>query len=208
MESVIGPVPDDWQQVPLIDHFSVQTGPGGSSLQKKHLVGTGVPVVNGADLADGRIRPPSARVNPQTRVRLARYELRAGDVVFARIGQRIKYAPVGAREAGWLIGGSCIRMRPRGEVSGEYLVCYLSHPGVADWLSGPLHRQIVPSATAPLLGALPLVVPPADVRASIVEVTGVIERKARAHEDVARATRTLLDSVVREMLGGQLHLQD
>ncbi|HJG62212.1 MAG TPA: hypothetical protein K8W21_04430, partial [Enorma massiliensis] len=66
--------------------FESRTGPFGSSLHKSDYVNEGVPVVNPANIVDGKILP-GKMVSKETRNRLSSYVLRAGNLVIARRGK-------------------------------------------------------------------------------------------------------------------------
>lgn len=63
----------------------VQTGPFGSQLHASDYVEDGVPSVMPTDIAGDRISTENvARITEEDAHRLARYRLRAGDIVYSR----------------------------------------------------------------------------------------------------------------------------
>jgi hypothetical protein len=99
--------PQGWETVPLRRLCeSLQTGPFGSQLNAEQYVESGTPVVNPSNLSGGRILPDwTCTVDDDTRIRLSRHSLIAGDMVFGRRGEMGRCAVVTER------GGVALRHR-------------------------------------------------------------------------------------------------
>ncbi|TDC36154.1 restriction endonuclease subunit S [Micromonospora sp. 15K316] len=202
METLIGPVPDDWQTRRLDECCDVQPGPSGTTLRSSAYVIGGVPVVKAGDIGPEGINP-SVSVDEETAERLRpRYELRPGDIVLVRIGRTTRHTMVSEREARWLLGGSCIRIRATQDISADYLACYLTHPAVQEWLAEYTQRGVLPTLNGRKVREMPLVLPPAAVQQGIAEIARAIDTKIRAHKDVIQATRTLRELLIPQMLTG------
>jgi restriction endonuclease S subunit len=203
MDSLIGEVPDDWHQLRLDECCEVQAGPGGSAITSAHRVIGGVPVVSARDISAGRISPtPAVSVHPKTARRHHRYQLAAGDILVVRVGSRFRHARADPTKKEWLMGSSCIRLRPGADLASAYLDCYLTHPSVQDWLVQQSRSGIVPTATTGRIAALPVVLPPLDVQYAIVDVVRTLDDKIEVHEEIVRTTQTLRDLVVPQLLSG------
>ena len=203
MDSLIGDVPDDWRQLRLDECCDVQSGPGGSAITSADRVIGGVPVVSARDISDGRINStPAVSVHPETaRRRHRRYQLTVGDILVVRIGVP-RHARVDPAKEGWLMGSSCIRLRPGAGLAPAYLDCYLTHPSVRDWLALQFRSGIVSTATTGRIAALPAVLPPLDVQHAIVDVVRTLDDKIEVHEEIVRTTQTLRDLLVPQLLSG------
>src|SRR5262245_58601527 len=135
VDTLIGAVPDNWRILRLDECCHVQPGPSGTTLRSSEQVTKGTPVVKATDLGLDRISLQSGVcVSAETAKRLTRYKLQPGDILLARIGATPRHAIVAEQQDGWLLGGSCIRVRVLQHTSPEYLECYLSHPAVQEWL--------------------------------------------------------------------------
>ncbi|WP_028182792.1 restriction endonuclease subunit S [Salinispora arenicola] len=202
MDTLIGPVPDDWQTRQLGECCDVQPGPSGTTLNSSaHVIG-GVPVVKAGDIGPEGILS-SVSVDEATAKRLRpRYELCSGDVVFVRIGRTTQHATVSERQEGWILGGSCIRIRAKQDICTEYIACYLTHPAVQEWLAEHTQRGVLPTLNGRKIRAMPLVLPPEAVQLSITEVARAIDTKIRAHKDVIQATQALRGLLIPQMLAG------
>jgi restriction endonuclease S subunit len=205
MDSLIGDVPDDWHQRRLDECCDVQPGPGGSAITSADRVIDGVPVVSARDIHDGRISPtPAVSVHPETARRYHRYQLTVGDILVVRVGSRFRHARADPTKEGWLMGSSCIRLRPRPEtgLTSAYLDCYLTHPSVRDWLAQQSRSGIIPTAATGRIAALPVVLPPLDVQYAIVDVVRTLDDKIEVHEKIRRTTQTLRDLLIPQLLSG------
>ncbi|MFG1890419.1 restriction endonuclease subunit S [Micromonospora sp. NPDC049051] len=202
MDTLIGPVPDDWQMRRLDECCDVQPGPSGTTLRSSAYMIGGVPVVKAGDISLEGIHP-SVSVDEETARRLRpRYELRPGDIVLVRIGITTRHAMVTDRQNSWLLGGSCIRIRAKQNISAEYIGCYLTHPAVQEWLAEHTQRGVLPTLNGRKIRTMPLVLPPAAVQLSITEVARAIDTKIRAHKDVIQATQALRGLLIPQMLAG------
>jgi restriction endonuclease S subunit len=204
MDSLIGDVPDDWHQLRLDECCNVQPGPGGSAITTTDRVIDGVPVISARDIHDGRINPtPAVNVHPETAQRYHRYQLTEGDILVVRVGSRFRHARADPTKEGWLMGSSCIRLRPRADLTSAYLDCYLAHPSVRDWLTQQFRSGIISTATTGRIAALPVVLPPLAVQYAIVEVVRTLDDKIEVHEKIVRTTQTLRDLLIPQLLSGK-----
>jgi restriction endonuclease S subunit len=205
MDSLIGEVPDDWRQLRLGECCGVQPGPGGSAITSADRVIGGVPVVSARDIHDGRINPtPAVNVHPETAQQHHRYQLTEGDILVVRVGSRFRHARADPTKEGWLMGSSCIRLRPRpgANLASAYLDCYLTHPSVRDWLAQQSRSGIVPTATTGRIAALPVVLPPLAVQHVVVDVVQTLDDKIEVHEEIVRTTQTLRNLLIPQLLSG------
>jgi restriction endonuclease S subunit len=166
----LGNVPRHWNVGRIRDvSESLQTGPFGSQLHSEEYTPGGIPVINPAHLRDGRIFPdPDVAIDEETFSRLARHELREGDIVFARRGEMGRCALVTATEAGWLCGSGSMRMRPRNDSAyPPFLNSLLSTNGVSDWLSLESVGTTMENLNRKIVGRIPVAIPPLDEQRAI-----------------------------------------
>jgi type I restriction enzyme, S subunit len=70
-----------------LDRTGVQTGPFGSQLHEEDYVSVGTPILTVEHLSDNRISHSDLpRVSDADKLRLSRYSLQDGDIVFSRVG--------------------------------------------------------------------------------------------------------------------------
>ena len=89
----------DWKEYRLGDIANVQTGPFGSQLHNKDYVKKGTPIVTvehlGARMFTTQNLPCVSDVD---KVRLGKYTLEEGDIVFSRVGSVDRCSYVSAKE--------------------------------------------------------------------------------------------------------------
>lgn len=207
MDTLIGPVPDDWRVCTLGECCEVQPGPSGSVLKTSDYVLDGIPVVRAENVGDNLVPDATKTVSVNTAERLDRYRLLPGDIVLVRIGETTRLAMVSREQGGWVLGGSCIRIRvrlndPPVRLAPSYLACYLAHPAVRDWLADHTQRGVQSTLRASTVNELPLVVPPKALQEVITTTARAIDAKIRAHEEVIRATKTLRGLLLPQLLTG------
>lgn len=78
---------DEIQEVELGSIGKVQTGPFGSQLLNEQYVTGGTPIITVEHIKDFRISyQPFPSVTDADKKRLSRYVMKAGDIVFSRVG--------------------------------------------------------------------------------------------------------------------------
>lgn len=151
-ETVYGPAASDLTDSRLADlcvpEAGVQTGPFGSQLHQEDYVPVGTPIITVEHLGENRILHEGVpRVAESDRSRLEKYSLRAGDIVFSRVGSVDRRALVRDPEAGWLFSGRCLRVRPDPrKVDPGYLSYFFGLPAFKNHI-----RAIAVGATMPSL---------------------------------------------------------
>lgn len=175
---------------------NIQTGPFGSQLHESDYSETGTPVVMPKDLIAGTIREDSiARVGGEHVSRLARHQLRRGDIVYGRRGEIGRQALVGEREEGWLCGTGCLRIRQNGTiVDPNFLHFYLAQDDVVAWIANQAVGATLPNLNTTILRSVPIRFPTLAEQKQIVAVLQryglLIEnnlRRMQILEDMARA---------------------
>ncbi|WP_184491173.1 restriction endonuclease subunit S [Streptomyces sp. I6] len=162
----------------------------------------GVPVIAPPDLTEHftvdarRVR----RVPSNQADRLARFALRAGDLVVVRQGTLGRLALIGSEHTGWFYSSSCLRIRPhRDVVLPAYLAAYLSHPPVRRELLGRALPGTVPSLNSAMLNQLPVTVVPRERQRAVVEALADIDEQIRIQREMATRLEALRPSVFDEL---------
>lgn len=171
----------------------IQTGPFGNQLHAEEYSDEGLPVVMPQDLGNNTINTAQiARVPEHVAARLARHQLRAGDIVFSRRGDVTRRALVGESNVGWLCGTGCLRARPGGSVDSRFLSYLLGTAEVRDWLNGNAVGTNMLNLNTTILGRLPLLIPGLPEQQAIAEVLGALDDKIATNTALAgKATSTI-----------------
>ena len=204
-DTVIGDVPSGWAVLALgkacaLGGGDVQTGPFGSQLHASDYVSTGVPSIMPVNIGDNRvIEEGISRVREADAERLARYRVRAGDIVYSRRGDVERRALITDREAGWLCGTGCLRVRfGEGHIDPAYASYYLGHPDVRAWVVRHAQGATMPNLNTSILAALPFVAPPIEVQRRIAGILGALDDKIelsrRLSETLQMTARALFRS--------------
>ncbi|MFC4500763.1 MULTISPECIES: restriction endonuclease subunit S [Streptomyces] len=194
---IVAGVPTSWEQSTLANICgrgggNIQTGPFGSQLHASDYVPIGVPSVMPQDIGDNVIREDSiARITLEDSLRLSRYLLEAGDIVYSRRGDVERRALVRPEQEGWLCGTGCLRIRPGSDIHSAYLSYYLGHPNVRQWIKQHAVGATMPNLNTKILGAVPVVTPPLREQRSIAAVLGALDDKIGVNESIAEAAGEL-----------------
>jgi type I restriction enzyme S subunit len=183
-EELVGPAPSGWKYKTLGAACEdggghIQTGPFGSQLHASDYVADGVPYIMPQNIGDNRIIEYGiARITPEDALRLSRYLVRTGDIVYSRRGDVERRALVRDREDGWLCGTGCLRIR-LGERGADprYASYYLGHPLVREWIVRHAHGATMPNLNTSILAACPFLEPPLAEQRAIAHILGTLDDK-------------------------------
>ncbi|EIV90845.1 restriction endonuclease subunit S [Frankia sp. QA3] len=158
---------------------------------------SGVPVIKPRNISENRIvRDRLDFVEPAAAGMLDRYRLASGDVACTRTGEIGRGALVTEEHDGWLLGTSCLRLRPGPALDPSYLIFYLGHPRVQRWLVGNAGGSTVRSLTAATMRALPLLLPDNDRQRRIGAAMSALDEQLAIHDRIRRSTSALRESLV------------
>jgi type I restriction enzyme S subunit len=141
---------------------TIQIGPFGSVLHKSDYIDGGVPLINPMHISNGKICPSSSfSVSLEKHSSLARYQLRAGDVIMGRRGEMGRCAVVAEQEAGFLCGTGSLYLRPRTDlVRPIYMQAFLSSRATVTELEKAAAGVTMANLNSKVLDALQIPLPP------------------------------------------------
>jgi len=179
-----------------------QTGPFGTQLSAGEYVSGGVPVINPTHIMAGTIQPdPDVTVTPQRARELARFHLRAGDIVLGRKGEVDKSAITPDTLDGAICGSDSMLLRANARVSAEYLWAFLQSPSAHSQLERFSVGSTVVGLNQQTLRSVRLPVTSRDEQRAVVSdlatLTASVEKgieAARRGIDLARERRAALIS--------------
>ncbi len=181
---------------PLGKIASVQTGPFGSQLHMKDYVEKGTPIITVEHLGDNKILHDNLPcVSDQDCIRLSKYDLREGDIVFSRVGSVDRCAYVKKEEEGWLFSGRCLRIRVENEnVDPRYLSFYFGQPLFKSYIRQVAVGATMPSLNTSIMSELSIPLPPLAIQKKIAAILSSLDDKIELNtrmnnvlEEIARA---------------------
>ena len=180
--------------------YSTQIGPFGKALMADEYVESGVPVLRGANVNQGRFHDDDfVFINEETANRLNKFESFPGDVLLVHKGTlgQIGLMPSRRKYARYVMGNSMMRVRcDPTKVLPEYLYYWLSSPDGQHYLFSRVSQVGVPQIQTPLtsLREAELPIPSLPEQRAIVEILGALDSKIELNrrtnetiEDIARA---------------------
>lgn len=215
----IGQTPSGWEVMRLANVAEkIQTGPFGSQLHAGEYSSGGVPVINPANIRDGKlIADPECAVDQEKSCHLAKHRLSEGDIVFARRGEMGRCGLVTRLEAGWLCGtGSLLVRSDKSKCSPEFLNQLLSTRGVREWLSLESVGSTMENLNTGILGRIPMPLPPAAEQRAIAafldqetaKIDALVAKKERLIELLQEKRTALISHAVTRGLNPNAPLRD
>lgn len=175
---------------------SVQTGPFGSQLHKDDYVDSGTPIITVEHLVENKISHENLPlVSDEDKIRLSKYILKEGDIVFSRVGSVDRCAYVSKNEDGWLFSGRCLRIRvDETKVNPRYLSYYFAQSSFKSYIRKIAVGATMPSLNTAIMSELELNLPPLPVQKKIAAILSSLDDKIEINtrmnkvlEETARA---------------------
>lgn len=198
----------EWDSTTLGAVADVKTGPFGSSLHESDYVISGTPIITVEHLAERGIRGQGApMVSDVDRLRLQGYALRAGDVVFSRVGSIDRNARVSEAEEGWLFSGRLLRVRfdPR-RADSKFMSAQFSSPAFIEAVRAVAVGQTMPSLNTAILKGIQIQLPPLREQQAIGAIAEDLNRELDVLERRAKSTKNLRRGMMQELLTGRTRL--
>lgn len=164
----------------LGDIAEVQTGPFGSQLHKEDYTVNGTPIITVEHLGDNRILHENTPfVSDEDRLRLSKYSLKAGDIVFSRVGSVDRRAYVSKREDGWLFSGRCLRVRVINskEIDPKFLSYFFGLEHFKEYVRNIAVGATMPSLNTKILSRLEIHAPDVVTQQEIAKILSSIDDK-------------------------------
>lgn len=164
-------IPGSWKWVRFSEIMNaMSTGPFGSMLHKTDYIKKGIPLVNPANMVNGKIVPSDKMmVSEETLRRLSSYILHARMIVLGRRGEMGRCAVVTENEDGWLCGTGSFFMEPSVSLYVYYVASLFSSPYVKFYLGGESVGTTMSNLNHAILSKMPIPLPPLAEQKRIVE---------------------------------------
>ncbi|MDG6109617.1 N-6 DNA methylase [Dactylosporangium aurantiacum] len=192
-----------WHNVSLGDICDIHSGPGTVD-RKRGLTTQGwTPLVLPRNIKRGYLSHNELdTIGPDVAAKLGNYVLRAGDIVCVRSGTLGRHGLVRKAEHGWILGPSCMRLRPFShEVHSNYLVHYLNSPDARNWIAAKSgHSTVIPHISAATMRELVIPLPALKVQQEIVDLMDLIDVNLEQHELAVSAIQSFRDLIFPSLM--------
>lgn len=203
-------VPQGWSVSTLgqvcLDDDGIQTGPFGSQLHQSDYSEQGIPVVMPRELAGNKIAIDGiARVPEEIAQRLRRHLLRIGDTIYGRRGDIGRRAYIGKREAGWLCGTGCLRLRPDpSRIHPRYFFDALGSSRTEGTIIARAQGATMPNLNATIMRSVEMLVPSLSVQTAYVEHINPLDEQISALGAQNEKLTKARDLLLPRLMSGEL----
>lgn len=177
----------------------VQTGPFGSQLHQEDYVEDGTPIITVEHLGENRILHQNLpRVSEEDRLRLAKYSLRTGDIVFSRVGSVDRRAIVREAENGWLFSGRCLRVRPDPEkLDPLWLSYFFGLPTFKQYIRGIAVGATMPSINTKILSDVSIYFPELSQQRYIATLLASLDDKIDLNRRINQTLEAMAQAIFK-----------
>ncbi len=174
---------EKWHSIKLSDacvkNGGIQTGPFGSQLHQSDYVETGTPIITVEHLGDNRItRQNLPLITDADRDRLKKYSLKAGDIVFSRVGSVDRRALVRKEEDGWLFSGRCLRVRlDETKANPAFVSFQFGLESFKEYIRSIAVGATMPSLNTQILSDVQIILPSLAEQKSIANILSAVDDK-------------------------------
>ena len=203
-------LPRNWQVRPLqeicVEKIGIQTGPFGSQLHEYDYTPEGYPVVMPKDIIDYRISVGTiARIPESIRDKLFRHILQPRDIVYGRRGDIGRRAFIGERQAGWLCGTGCMRLRPDQKlIDPRYLFDTLGRPEIAGLIASRAQGAIMPNLNLKIMISVPIPTPPLELQRNYAALVAPVNKLIETLVEQNQKLKDARDLLLPRLMNGQI----
>lgn len=167
-----------WHETVLGRVAKIQTGPFGSQLKNDQYITGGTPVVTVEHINNFRVVDfdyPS--VTEEDKNRLSRYTLRAGDIVFTRVGSVDLSAYIQSHQEGWMFSSRMLRVCPNESLDARYLSYFFQQKAFRENLLSIAVGATMPSINTEILESVSVTYPVLSEQKAIAAVLSSFDDK-------------------------------
>ena len=155
----------------------IQTGPFGSQLHEKDYVEKGTPIITVEHLGYGRIiKNDIPCVSESDTLRLKKFLLKKGDIVFSRVGSVDRSVIIREEENRWMFSGRCLRVRvTTDDILPLYLYYYFTQNSFRQYVRNNAVGATMPSLNSSILRRLKITYPAISEQNQVTEILSTID---------------------------------
>ena len=204
----VGMIPEDWRVETIASVAGVKTGPFGSALHESDYVDDGTPIITVEHLSEhGIIHYGLPLVSDADRSRLKGYRLRAGDIVFSRVGSVDRNSLVSKKETGWLFSGRLLRIRTLDNtIYPSYLSYHFHSEPFKRRIRGVAVGQTMASLNTQILKAACVVLPTPTEQRAIADALSDVDGLLKSLDALIAKKRAIKQAAMQQLLTGKIRL--
>ena len=171
---------EEWKEYKIYEIADVQTGPFGSQLHNEDYVSEGTPIVTVEHLGSRKFTIQNLpKVSEKDRLRLSKYTMSIGDIIFSRVGSVDRCSYVDLESNGWMFSGRCLRIHVlnQDEVNTLFLYYYFCIQEIKQHLRNIAVGATMPSLNTKLLNNINIRIPSKKCQDTIAKILGSIDDK-------------------------------
>ena len=174
---------------------SMNTGPFGSSVHKTDYVDNGCPIVNPADIR-GTSVTAGKMVSEEAEQRLARYKLKANDIVIGRRGEMGRIGIVDEEAEGYLCGTGCFFVRMNGLALPHYWRYLFSTSDAKTYLEAHAVGSTMKNLNLSILGNMPVPVPGLNEQQALISL---LDEYSSAQEELSAQLQSEITALEQQL---------
>ena len=180
---------------------SVQTGPFGSQLHSSDYKDEGIPIITVEHIGDNEIIHKNLPlVGKEDYLRLSKYKIITGDLVFSRVGAIDRCGYVSENENEWLFSGRLLRVRPGSLFDSRFLSYLLNHYPSRLWILNNSVGSTMKCLNTTILSELPVPIPSIteqkEIGEKISSIDDLIRNTVQEMEKIARIKQGLMQDLL------------
>lgn len=192
--------PNCFKKVSLSDLAEIKIGPFGSLLHKEDYIKDGHALVNPSHIIDGKIvTDQQLTVSDEKYAELSAYHLQIGDIVLGRRGEMGRCAVVS--DDGLLCGTGSLLIRPKGEVTADYIQKIISFPSFKKTIEDMAVGQTMPNLNVPIVSSFQIIKPPIEIQEAYYAFVKQADKSKAIIQKALNEVQLLFDSLMQNYFG-------
>ena len=192
--------PNCFKKVSLSDLAEIKIGPFGSLLHKEDYIKDGHALVNPSHIIDGKIvTDQQLTVSDEKYAELSAYHLQIGDIVLGRRGEMGRCAVVS--DDGLLCGTGSLLIRPKGEVTADYIQKIISFPSFKKTIEDMAVGQTMPNLNVPIVSSFQIIKPPIEIQEAYYAFVKQADKSKAIIPKALNEVQLLFDSLMQNYFG-------
>jgi type I restriction enzyme S subunit len=187
---------------------SIQTGPFGSQLHSSDYREEGIPIITVEHLGDNEIIHSNLPlVGKEDYLKLSKYKIVTGDLVFSRVGAIDRCVFVSDNENGWLFSGRCLRVRPGRVFDSRFLSYLMNSYSSRQWILNNAVGSTMKCLNTTILSSLPISFPSLKEQRKIGEDLIAIDNQINSTKIESQKLGMIKQGLIQDLLTGKVRVK-